>query len=190
MNEAQEMINITVFSAWNCDVGGQTPQQHWQQFISHALNNGFSVELIHRDSFKSLLYHPTETKFERIFNVYGSIDTGSDLVWLQCKPCNICYKQTSPIFNPSKSSSANVKLDSKGAFLTIYEGIECFAFFFPGGPIFGSLAQRNLLVGYDLEKSIVSFKPIILPNLLGRLIIKFYILFHISLRTNFASIDP
>ncbi|RHN76491.1 putative nepenthesin [Medicago truncatula] len=85
---------------------------------------------------------------------------------------------------------ANVKLDSKGAFLTIYEGIECFAFFFPGGPIFGSLAQRNLLVGYDLEKSIVSFKPIILPNLLGRLIIKFYILFHISLRTNFASIDP
>nr|ABN05698.1 hypothetical protein MtrDRAFT_AC148340g33v2 [Medicago truncatula] len=74
MNEAQEMINITVFSAWNCDVGGQTPQQHWQQFISHALNNGFSVELIHRDSFKSLLYHPTETKFERIFNaVHRSI---------------------------------------------------------------------------------------------------------------------
>ncbi|XP_058777083.1 aspartic proteinase CDR1-like [Vicia villosa] len=26
-------------------------------------------------------------------------------MWLQCKPCNICYNQTSPIFNPSKSSS-------------------------------------------------------------------------------------
>jgi hypothetical protein len=118
--------------------------------FSHALNNGFSVELIHRDSFKSPLYHPTETKFQRIFNivrrsinrdihftktssakknyvstltsdegeylmsysigtppfkVYGWIDTGSDYVWLQCKPCNICYNQTSPIFNPSKSSS-------------------------------------------------------------------------------------
>ncbi|KAK2371647.1 aspartic proteinase CDR1 [Trifolium repens] len=120
--------------------------------LSHALNNSFSVELIHRDSFKSPLYHPTETKFQRIFNavhrsinranhfskkisscnnnyvstltpdivgdylmsysigtppfkVYGSFDTGSDFVWLQCKPCNICYNQTSPIFNPSKSSS-------------------------------------------------------------------------------------
>ncbi|WJX74982.1 hypothetical protein P8452_58568 [Trifolium repens] len=39
------------------------------------------------------------------FKVYGSLDTGSDFVWLQCKPCNICYNQTSPIFNPSKSSS-------------------------------------------------------------------------------------
>jgi len=119
--------------------------------ISHALNNGFSVELIHQDSIKSPLYHPTETKFKRIsnalrrsinranrfnkefsssktnlvstysyeylmsfsvgtppFKVYGSIDTGSDLVWLQCKPCNICYKQTSPIFNPSKSSSYKI----------------------------------------------------------------------------------
>jgi hypothetical protein len=119
--------------------------------FSYALNNGFSVELIHRDSFKSPLYHPTETKFQRIFNtvrrsinrdihfnkkmsssknnyvstltpddgtylmsysigtpplkIYSMIDTASDLVWLQCKPYNICYNQTSPIFNPSKSSS-------------------------------------------------------------------------------------
>ncbi|GAU27814.1 hypothetical protein TSUD_113940 [Trifolium subterraneum] len=116
--------------------------------FSHALNNGFSVELIHRDSFKSPLYHPTETKFQRIFNtvrrsinrdihfnkknssfgstltfdndgvylmsysigtppfkVNGLIDTATDMVWVQCKPCNICYNQTSPIFNPSKSSS-------------------------------------------------------------------------------------
>ncbi|AES97061.1 putative nepenthesin [Medicago truncatula] len=39
------------------------------------------------------------------FNVYGVVDTGSDIVWLQCKPCEQCYKQTTPIFNPSKSSS-------------------------------------------------------------------------------------
>jgi hypothetical protein len=37
--------------------------------------------------------------------IYSMIDTASDLVWLQCKPYNICYNQTSPIFNPSKSSS-------------------------------------------------------------------------------------
>ncbi|CAI8611787.1 unnamed protein product [Vicia faba] len=100
--------------------------------ISHAKNNGFSVELIHRDSFKSPLYNPTQTKFQRNFNVvrrsinranyfykelsstknklesympfdygeylmsysvgtppfqvYGILDTASNLNWLQCKP--------------------------------------------------------------------------------------------------------
>ncbi|XP_058777093.1 aspartic proteinase CDR1-like [Vicia villosa] len=39
------------------------------------------------------------------FKVYGILDIGSDLTWLQCKPCNICYNQASPIFDPSKSLS-------------------------------------------------------------------------------------
>ncbi|XP_058777171.1 aspartic proteinase CDR1-like [Vicia villosa] len=44
-------------------------------YLSHALNNGFSVELIHRDSSKSPVYNPTETKFQRIHNaVYRSIN--------------------------------------------------------------------------------------------------------------------
>jgi len=33
------------------------------------------------------------------------MDTGSNLIWLQCQPCRTCFNQTSPIFNPSKSSS-------------------------------------------------------------------------------------
>lgn len=32
-------------------------------------------------------------------------DTGSDLVWTNCKPCNSCYKQTAPLFDPRSSSS-------------------------------------------------------------------------------------
>ncbi|KAK7324269.1 hypothetical protein VNO77_27800 [Canavalia gladiata] len=32
-------------------------------------------------------------------------DTGSDLTWVQCQPCDKCYPQKDPIFNPSKSSS-------------------------------------------------------------------------------------
>lgn len=36
---------------------------------------------------------------------YFVMDTGSDLSWSQCEPCNSCYKQTDPIFNPSQSSS-------------------------------------------------------------------------------------
>ncbi|XP_058762800.1 aspartic proteinase CDR1-like [Vicia villosa] len=127
---------------------------------SNAINSGFSIELIHRDSYKSPLYNPTQTKSQRIFNalhrsinranymnkeyspfknkfesslsynpegdyflsylvgtppfkVYGLLDTGSNFIWLQCKPCNICYNQTSPIFNPSKSST--------------YQNISCFS---------------------------------------------------------------
>ncbi|XP_058777059.1 aspartic proteinase CDR1-like [Vicia villosa] len=129
--------------------------------ISHATNSGFSVELIHRDSLRSPLYNPTQTQFQRNFNVvhrsinranyfykklsstknnlgsympsdnggqylmgysvgtppfkvYGIVDTGSNLNWLQCKPCNPCYNQTSPIFDPSKSSSyKNIPCSSK-----------------------------------------------------------------------------
>ncbi|XP_004506716.1 aspartic proteinase CDR1-like [Cicer arietinum] len=117
--------------------------------LSHSLNNGLSVELLHRDSPKSPLYHPTQTKYQRVvnaarrsinrvhhfyknsltktpqstiisdkgeylmtysigtppFKLYGIADTGSDIVWLQCKPCKRCYNQTSPMFDPSKSSS-------------------------------------------------------------------------------------
>ncbi|RHN58424.1 hypothetical protein MtrunA17_Chr4g0002271 [Medicago truncatula] len=34
--------------------------------LSTALNNGFSVELIHRDSSKSPLYQPTQNKYQRV----------------------------------------------------------------------------------------------------------------------------
>ncbi|KAI4370876.1 hypothetical protein MLD38_019176 [Melastoma candidum] len=32
-------------------------------------------------------------------------DTGSDLIWTQCKPCEQCFKQDAPLFVPSKSST-------------------------------------------------------------------------------------
>jgi hypothetical protein len=33
------------------------------------------------------------------------LDTGSDLTWTQCKPCSDCYKQPTPIYDPSQSST-------------------------------------------------------------------------------------
>ncbi|KAM0871564.1 hypothetical protein ACQ4PT_039305 [Festuca glaucescens] len=33
------------------------------------------------------------------------IDTGSDLVWTQCKPCVDCFNQSTPVFDPSSSST-------------------------------------------------------------------------------------
>ncbi|KAG2709021.1 hypothetical protein I3843_05G200700 [Carya illinoinensis] len=41
------------------------------------------------------------------------MDTGSDLIWTQCKPCTACFKQPTPIFDPAQSSSfANVSCSS------------------------------------------------------------------------------
>lgn len=37
------------------------------------------------------------------------MDTGSDLVWTQCKPCKVCFPQPTPLFDPTLSTSfANV----------------------------------------------------------------------------------
>ena len=33
------------------------------------------------------------------------VDTGSDLSWVRCQPCNRCYNQQEPILRPSKSPS-------------------------------------------------------------------------------------
>ncbi|MED6146047.1 hypothetical protein PIB30_030963 [Stylosanthes scabra] len=33
------------------------------------------------------------------------LDTGSDITWLQCKPCERCFQQVDPIFDPSGSPS-------------------------------------------------------------------------------------
>uniref|UniRef100_A0A1J3G1V2 Protein ASPARTIC PROTEASE IN GUARD CELL 2 n=1 Tax=Noccaea caerulescens TaxID=107243 RepID=A0A1J3G1V2_NOCCA len=33
------------------------------------------------------------------------LDSGSDMVWVQCQPCKLCYKQSDPVFDPAKSGS-------------------------------------------------------------------------------------
>lgn len=38
-------------------------------------------------------------------NMTVIVDTGSDLTWVQCQPCRLCYNQQDPIFNPSISPS-------------------------------------------------------------------------------------
>lgn len=36
---------------------------------------------------------------------YMVIDSGSDIVWVQCQPCNQCYHQSDPVFDPADSAS-------------------------------------------------------------------------------------
>jgi hypothetical protein len=37
--------------------------------------------------------------------VLGIADTGSDLIWTQCKPCKQCFNQNPPLFDPKLSST-------------------------------------------------------------------------------------
>ncbi|KAG8046877.1 hypothetical protein GUJ93_ZPchr0008g12202 [Zizania palustris] len=41
----------------------------------------------------------------RAGNLTVIVDTGSDLTWVQCKPCSVCYAQRDPLFDPSGSAS-------------------------------------------------------------------------------------
>ncbi|XP_072956621.1 aspartic proteinase CDR1-like [Typha angustifolia] len=117
---------------------------------------GFSVELVHRDSVNSPLYDPSQSPSDRIkaaalrsqarvellrrklspssssssngsfqFDLFSAsfeylmsiyvgtppreivaiADTGSDLTWANCKPCEHCYKQNPPLFDPNKSTT-------------------------------------------------------------------------------------
>ncbi|XP_047315654.1 aspartyl protease family protein 2-like [Impatiens glandulifera] len=36
---------------------------------------------------------------------YMVLDTGSDIVWIQCSPCRKCYTQSDRLFNPARSTS-------------------------------------------------------------------------------------
>ncbi|XP_074369457.1 aspartic proteinase CDR1-like [Apium graveolens] len=37
--------------------------------------------------------------------ILGTADTGSDLTWIQCKPCKTCFEHTNPLFDLRASSS-------------------------------------------------------------------------------------
>ncbi|CAA7022952.1 unnamed protein product [Microthlaspi erraticum] len=39
------------------------------------------------------------------FPIMAIADTGSDLLWTQCKPCEDCYAQVDPLFDPKASST-------------------------------------------------------------------------------------
>lgn len=36
---------------------------------------------------------------------YLVIDSGSDMVWVQCQPCTQCYQQADPVFDPANSAT-------------------------------------------------------------------------------------
>jgi len=78
---------------------------------------------------------------------------------------SLCYKTTLDMLKvpiiTAHFSGANIKLNALNTFIPISHEVVCFAFIehAPHGVIIGSVAQQNFLVGFDLQKNIVSFKP-------------------------------
>ena len=67
------------------------------EFTTRLSSGEYSLSLI---EYVMKLYLGTpEKKFILV------MDTGSDLVWVQCQPCIRCYDQTGPLFDPSTSNS-------------------------------------------------------------------------------------
>ncbi|CAN0902356.1 Aspartic proteinase CDR1 [Linum grandiflorum] len=78
----------------------------------------------------------------------------------------LCYEMdiASPITNaPSiimHFLNADVELPQSNLFFQVSDTVACFAFSpSHGGSIYGNVAQQNFLIGYDLQKKTVSFKP-------------------------------
>ncbi|KAJ6703816.1 ASPARTIC PROTEINASE CDR1-RELATED [Salix viminalis] len=77
--------------------------------ISRA--NVFKTKAVDIDSFQNDLVPNGGEYFMKmsigtpLVEVLVIADTGSDLTWVQCLPCDPCYRQKSPLFDPSRSSS-------------------------------------------------------------------------------------
>ncbi|CAN1245125.1 Aspartic proteinase CDR1 [Linum grandiflorum] len=52
------------------------------------------------------------------FSIVAIADTGSDIIWTQCKPCVGCYKQDAPLFDPKSSSTYKTVSCSSNAFVS------------------------------------------------------------------------
>ncbi|XP_061357922.1 protein ASPARTIC PROTEASE IN GUARD CELL 2-like [Gastrolobium bilobum] len=84
--------------------------------ILHRLNNNINNNNYHpQDAFGSGIVSGTDQGSGEYFvrigvgtpptYQYMVIDSGSDILWVQCQPCNQCYNQSDPIFNPTQSAS-------------------------------------------------------------------------------------
>jgi hypothetical protein len=77
----------------------------------------------------------------------------------------LCYRTTTNLNGPTLTfhfEGANVTLTPVQIFIPPKDGVFCLALAINSGndpSIFGNFAQSNYLIGFDLEKQVVSFKP-------------------------------
>ncbi|KAF5734214.1 Eukaryotic aspartyl protease family protein [Tripterygium wilfordii] len=81
------------------------------------------------------------------------LDTGSDLLWIQCEPCINCYKQNNPIFYPNQSlsfinlSSSSELCKALPELVPTDEGCEYYYKYLKGSYTSGIMARENFTFG-------------------------------------------
>ncbi|XP_020207695.1 aspartic proteinase CDR1 [Cajanus cajan] len=73
--------------------------------VAHTLDENKSPEtiLIPENGEYLMRFHIGYPPVERL----AIVDTGSDLIWVQCSPCANCFPQDTPLYEPLKSSTFN-----------------------------------------------------------------------------------
>lgn len=93
-------------------------------------------------------------------NQYMVIDSGSDIVWVQCQPCIQCYQQPDPVFDPANSatftgvdcgSTACIQLEKAGCYngQCLYE-----VMYGDGSYTKGTLAMETLTFGRTMVRNV------------------------------------
>ena len=81
-------------------------QRRFQSFITKSARFGHS-----KSYFSPVNYEAGEFLMQASIGSPGSLnlnfiaDTGSDLTWMQCLPCQSCFPQPYPLYDPAHSSS-------------------------------------------------------------------------------------
>ncbi|XVF42739.1 hypothetical protein PTKIN_Ptkin01aG0388100 [Pterospermum kingtungense] len=93
------------------------------------------------------------------FDIVAIADTGSDLIWTQCKPCSECFKQDAPLFDPSQSSTYKTLPCSASQCQNLY-GSSCSS---------NKTCQYSVLYGdYSFSDGDLAADTLTLPSTTGR----------------------
>lgn len=91
----------------------KTPYQHLTHSLQRSTHrvNRFNLVLTSSKATQSALISGAGDYLMKIsigtppVDIFATADTGSNLIWTQCKSCIKCYNQSNPFFNPNASST-------------------------------------------------------------------------------------
>ncbi|KAM0934051.1 putative nepenthesin [Dioscorea sansibarensis] len=98
--------------------------------------------------------------------VVAIVDTGSDLPWFQCQPCDRCYNQNDPIFDPSKSSTFDGSVSCNDSICHAFELSSCNKNrceyeldYGDGSATYGALARETFTFSSGTKKKVNAPSP-------------------------------